>query len=322
VYCSPIEDSVAGLVGFDVVVLESDSLQEIAESGDASKISIMFLLVSEQGREILFSPNDEPSLPSRQSMQAHFVEGSALPGYITLSRPLSNSRWTVHAVVNEKMFFAEIRDQRIVLFGAVLGVMLLIFLLTVLTLRPIIRALLKEAELIDRSERDSLTGLHNHAYVEKHLDIELARARRGAGNLAVVMFDLDHFKNVNDNYGHQAGDQVLRSIATLAQRGSRVGDIVSRYGGEEFMLVLPDTDLDGARIFAERFRATVASQAIRTAAGKISVTVSIGISGCMARDCDNIDAQSLVSAADEALYASKHAGRNQITLAALNQVTS
>lgn len=165
-------------------------------------------------------------------------------------------------------------------------------------------------KLEELSVRDGLTGLYNRRELEKRLHEEIHRARRYHRPLTVLMLDIDHFKNVNDRYGHQAGDEVLITVADLIQLNVRPVDMVCRYGGEELSVILPETDEEGARIVAERIRGTVEDSITTAPQGDmVHVTVSIGLA-TFPRDGDT--AASLVRAADQALYAAKQDGRNLV----------
>jgi diguanylate cyclase (GGDEF)-like protein len=162
--------------------------------------------------------------------------------------------------------------------------------------------------LFDRANResrtDALTGLSNRRGIEERLNDEVARAIRFGHPLAVLMIDLDDFKSINDRYGHAAGDDILRSTAVAIDNSVRSIDIAGRYGGEEFLVVLPETDASGAEVVAERIRASVE---------RLGATVSIGLSPIRAEDSS---ASILVGRADEALYEAKRTGKNRIALAA------
>ncbi|MDK9702233.1 MAG: diguanylate cyclase [Sulfuritalea sp.] len=159
-------------------------------------------------------------------------------------------------------------------------------------------------------EHDGLTGLLNHSALKERLVLELARAERLASPLALVMIDLDHFKQVNDSHGHAAGDRVLRALARLLRDRLRRTDIIGRYGGEEFGALLPDTDAATAAQVVEKLRAAFA--AIEHGAGeqRFRVTLSAGI----AASPPIKDSETLAAAADAALYRSKLDGRNRVSL--------
>lgn len=167
-----------------------------------------------------------------------------------------------------------------------------------------------KTRLEELSSRDGLTGLYNRREFENRLREETQRARRYGKPLSVLLLDIDHFKNVNDRYGHQAGDETLIAVADLIRLSARPMDAVCRYGGEELAVILPETDAGGAGIVAERIRASVAESLTTTPQGdEIQVTVSIGFA---AFPQDGDTGPGLVKAADEALYAAKQEGRNLV----------
>lgn len=153
---------------------------------------------------------------------------------------------------------------------------------------------------------DRLTDLHNHSYSRGCLSAALDRAKREGSPLCVIMADLDHFKQINDTYGHLIGDEVLRIAAARMLSGARAGDRVARYGGEEFLFILQDTDLEEGVEVAERVRARLNSDAIHCGETCLNVTLSLGLA--QARDADLVD--DLIERADNALYAAKAAGRD------------
>ena len=166
-------------------------------------------------------------------------------------------------------------------------------------------------ELQRLSSTDCLTSLYNRGHWEEMLRQEYARHRRYDSGAALVMFDIDHFKAINDRYGHQAGDAVIRQTADLIRQNMRDSDVAGRYGGEEFVVLLPDTDKDGALIFAERLRRSIEAHEVVHEQAQIRFTVSLGIADL------NMPTQShaqLIEWADSALYASKAGGRNRTTI--------
>ncbi|WP_233081083.1 diguanylate cyclase [Rheinheimera soli] len=165
-------------------------------------------------------------------------------------------------------------------------------------------------QLADMMTKDSLTGLLQHARVKERLSHELQRSERTGEPLSVVMLDIDHFKKVNDNYGHLTGDQVISSLANLLKQQLRKTDIIGRYGGEEFLLILPDCNQQQAFGLVEQLRQSFASLPFSFDYQNFHCTFSAGI--CQATATDHTD--QLIDQADKALYASKHAGRNQTQL--------
>jgi diguanylate cyclase (GGDEF)-like protein len=153
---------------------------------------------------------------------------------------------------------------------------------------------------------DGLTQVFNRRYFLEQLDREVSRAKRYRRELSLILFDIDHFKQINDTYGHLAGDYVLKQLATVIKGKIRREDILARYGGEEFAIVLPEIDANNALQFAEKIRKLVEKAPFKFEDTKIAVTVSVGMGSCS----DNDDAASLIKRTDEKLYEAKGAGRN------------
>ena len=161
------------------------------------------------------------------------------------------------------------------------------------------------------SETDSLTGLANHRKIHEFLTLVQARAERYGTHFSLAMLDIDDFKLLNDTYGHQTGDLVLRQVAGLLKEQTRASDVVGRYGGDEFMLILPETTPVEAAALAEKLRATLAETHCATPGGeKIPIRVSIGIA---AYPQDGHDTNELVAMADTNLYVSKRRGGGAVT---------
>lgn len=156
---------------------------------------------------------------------------------------------------------------------------------------------------------DALTGAYTRRYFLERFDEEIKRSKARKTQVSFLLVDADYFKKVNDQYGHLAGDEVLRQIAAILKDSVREIDIVGRYGGEEFCVVLPDTDAAGAALVAERIRATVAHQKIKAYDAQLTMTISIGIS---AFPSDGKATEELIDKADWALYRAKSSGRNCI----------
>lgn len=168
-------------------------------------------------------------------------------------------------------------------------------------------------ELLFASSHDSLTRLLNRRTIEEALRRELSRRERSCSSLTALLIDLDHFKQVNDTYGHPAGDEVLRSAAARISETARPYDFVGRYGGEEFMVVAPECTTIGAVALADRIRRHIAVQPIKYGGTEIPLTASIGLA--VASEATPLDAEGLIASADQALYAAKRSGRDRIELA-------
>lgn len=166
-------------------------------------------------------------------------------------------------------------------------------------------------QLQELALRDGLTGLLNRRHWEQCLEREFVRHLRYGSPVSLVMFDIDHFKAVNDTYGHQLGDEVIREVARVTLQLARETDYAGRYGGEEFVVLLPDTSLDGAAQFAERLRQGIEKLRFAHTDNALSFTVSLGVA-CIEPDLVNYT--DLIERADKALYRSKEAGRNRTTV--------
>lgn len=172
------------------------------------------------------------------------------------------------------------------------------------------------ARLLRSGHTDFLTGWHNRRYLQFRLKEELARASRDRSTLVCLMLDIDHFKRINDSYGHAAGDEVLREIAQRVEAQVRASDVAARYGGEEFVVLLPATDCGAAKALAERIRHAISAQPIKlNDTTDETITTSIGIASCAAPTAGEdlkILGDSLLARADVALYRAKSAGRDRV----------
>lgn len=169
---------------------------------------------------------------------------------------------------------------------------------------------LSQSSLEELSLRDSLTGTWNRRALDMRMNIEMDRSRRHGRCLSVIMLDLDHFKTINDQYGHDVGDKVLQQVAAIMENLIRPTDQLTRYGGEEFCIVLPETPLAGTRVLAERLREQVARTAIEVSK---KVTLRVTLSAGIATYPEQGETPgALIHAADQALYEAKQAGRNRV----------
>nr|WP_301003541.1 GGDEF domain-containing protein [Arsukibacterium sp.] len=172
----------------------------------------------------------------------------------------------------------------------------------------VLRALATQHRQLQRlSITDTLTGLYNRSKLDDILSQEIARSIRHQSPFSVILADLDFFKSINDNFGHMAGDQVLMSFAGIMLQHCRELDVAGRWGGEEFLIICPHTDISGAKLLAERIRAAVAE--FEFAHGK-QLTVSLGVASFIRDD----DANTILKRADDALYRAKGKGRNRVEM--------
>ncbi len=171
------------------------------------------------------------------------------------------------------------------------------------------RLLESQAALQHEATHDRLTGLWNRGAVLDHLDRELNRTRREGASMSVLLADIDRFKRINDTYGHAVGDQVLCEIGRRIRSLLRAYDAAGRYGGEEFLLVLPGTDAPNAHLVAERVRAGVHATPVTSESASYEVSVSIGLA---CTDVVGFESSALILVADQALYRAKAGGRNRV----------
>jgi len=173
---------------------------------------------------------------------------------------------------------------------------------------------LRNVQLLEETRRlaitDALTGIYNRRYFMERAQFEMERSRRYSKALSVLMFDIDHFKRINDRYGHLAGDQALQAVTRIARESLRNVDILGRYGGEEFVVLLPEATLSEANQAAERLRQEIAHTPIPSEAGTLQLTVSVGVAGLNA---SIQDVGVLIDKADQAMYRAKQSGRNKVS---------
>jgi two-component system cell cycle response regulator len=173
--------------------------------------------------------------------------------------------------------------------------------------QAVLRAQLYE-QMETMATTDGLTGLLNHRTFQSKADEAVAHARRYGRKCSLILSDIDHFKSVNDTYGHPAGDQVLRGVGRILRAKARDTDAVARYGGEEFAIIMPETDAAGARVIAERIREAIAAEVFQTELGPLKLTLSLGIASSPE---DAAEKQALIDLADQCLYQAKRLGRNR-----------
>ncbi len=159
-------------------------------------------------------------------------------------------------------------------------------------------------------QRDALTGLYTRRYLMENMEVEIKRCKRYRRSMAFLMIDLDHFKRLNDEFGHQLGDQVLTTVGQVLRSNTRETDLCARYGGEEIALVLTETPLKQAVILAEKLRTRIAAATIPFQDRTLHVTASFGVTSFLGGEEDSME--EIIKRADQALYEAKRAGRNLV----------
>jgi diguanylate cyclase (GGDEF)-like protein len=244
---------------------------------------------------------------------------SAHGGQLFVSAAIAGTPWRVVVVVPEAQLYVSVDGASnwlawVALASlAVAGLLIVMMGLRLINSRKRLAAL--NADLERLAHVDVLTGLSNRRAIEETLIGALSAARRQHSSLAVLLIDIDHFKRVNDTRGHQAGDAVLTATGQALETALRTEDSLGRWGGEEFLAVLPNTDAQGARVVAERLRAHAAKPRPGSTNPRDAITVTIGAASWQAGGMDD-----LIRRADHALYAGKSAGRNNVQLSATNSV--
>jgi len=249
------------------------------------------------------------SLPQSRNRNSWFAMGCLIVLFILGYLVYANVFWEQHTKA------IDLIVPSIFFFGACF-----VCLSTFLSLHTAID-LTQINKLVKESLTDPLTGLYNRRYMDQCLQVEIAKASRYKFDLALLLLDLDYFKLINDHYGHQVGDQVLADVSALVVHELRDSDILVRYGGEEFIVIAPNTSPVNAKILAERIRKRIETHHFVVAAKElqpieIKLTISIGVSNYD----DTISSQeSLIHTADKNLYLAKEQGRNRVVMDSLDQ---
>jgi diguanylate cyclase (GGDEF)-like protein len=210
-----------------------------------------------------------------------------------------------YAIISPALTTSFVQDPFQV--GAFLAAMIYGFCLTMALAVMLFRE--KQLELLVQARRDPLTGMRNRLSLQEHAEIEMLRASRSRQALSIILFDLDHFKQINDRHGHQAGDAALKAVADCVRTVMRSSDQAFRFGGEEFLVLLPGAAASQAAAVAERFRTELARIEIELEACTLRLTASFGVVEWRAGEESWDD---LVRRADQALYQAKHGGRDQV----------
>jgi len=338
---SPIKDALGNLLGVVAIRVAPDKVVAPLRSGDLASEHRFGFLVSKDGvilansvspsfnYKVIGTPDSLQVERIKQQYQvdhvdslgledlASLVDGATAGGFATAPlvgqgendvigwSPVSQQRWTALVGVNQAIFTSEVQDlSRTQLFNT-------------LILALIIGGLVIFAgRMFETTERESLsdplTGLANRRFFQEILLREMRRAQRSNQPISLILADIDYFKGVNDTYGHNVGDEVLEQVASIMLQNVRATDFVIRYGGEEFIVLLPETRLADARQVAEKLRKTV-GDTILESTSRPGITLKVTISsGVAAYPADGPTGEAVILAADRALYAAKQRGRNRV----------
>ena len=308
---TPIAFSIAGLIiFFKVRVFRFLDIAPVAHYQVFKNVTSGVIVLDHQSRIVEMNPAAEDLLHIRQDKLFGEPVSELLPEHLNLPKLLQKTEAPkVEIELDEKRFI----ELQITPFESQIeGIDNHILMLYDISERKV-----AEQELRKQATTDSLTGVYNRRHFYDLAEPIFNQTVRYERNLAALMIDLDHFKKINDQYLHHIGDQVLIAIANLIQNQIRSPDIMGRYGGEEFVILMPETDINESRQAAERIRHSVASKPIETDIGPVPITISVGLATFDHKQDVNIDV--LVNRADQALYAAKQSGRNRVVTASNHQ---
>ena len=265
-------------------------------------------------------PEDRPYFDPKAPVHGYYEGISSIDGQYRLGayRRLPDEGVVVVVLLAPKDFMAGFHERKELLIASagvisllLSAVALLVYVLSSRYFQSTNRLRQAHDQLAQLANTDVLTGVSSRRSFLSSLEAELARARRHDESLSLLMLDIDHFKRVNDLYGHPVGDAVLKQFTAVCASMLRAHDLFGRLGGEEFAIALPHTDPDGARSVAEKIRMAIGEAPLPTAAGNIAITVSIGVAQT---DAGHHEIDQLIAWADKALYDAKREGRNQVRI--------
>lgn len=243
-----------------------------------------------------------------QRMSVHITSPVDQTRLLSSVERVGNTNLVAAVSISEKVFFAQWYKHSIWLSAFGVGVIGILLTLSILTLRSQQQQLRTQKLLHKQAITDHLTGLANRRYAMEQASLEIKKNQRSNTPLSLALMDIDHFKLVNDNYGHDMGDDVLRAVADVFRQHCRESDLVSRIGGEEFLLMMPATDLNGAAINAEKIRQALKARPFNHAGKTFNITASFGL----AQWDNDTEINSVLRRADAALYQAKDDGRDCI----------
>jgi diguanylate cyclase (GGDEF)-like protein len=256
---------------------------------------------------------EKKGVPFFRYMAPLITEASCLKCHASQGYKTGDVRGGISVTIPASTMIREMKTNRLYLLFLALGIVILTALVIYVIARFFIRELKQsENKLVEMATKDPLTGLLNRREAFRRIDTERSRSLRTSSPLSLIMCDIDHFKAINDTHGHLTGDFVLQSLAGVLSKTIRDYDILCRYGGEEFLIVMPGITSGPTMELAERIRATVEETDIKTEDGlSIRITISLGVAQLNGHE----KIEAVISRADEALYEAKRKGRNQVHLA-------
>jgi len=266
----------------------------------------------ELGRREMIKVDRSGPEPVFRYMAPLFVEESCLPCHKSQGYETGDIRGGISVNVPVSGLLRKMIMNRLVIAGlSILTIALLLGILYSMVWKLVVKLNDSQNRLKQMSITDELTGLRNRRHIMQRLDEEFQRARRMDKSLGIIMLDIDHFKRINDEFGHRFGDVVLKTIAQRAPAMLREYDLLGRIGGEEFLIVSPDTDVDETAIIAERIRRIIGEQGVLHDGREVKITVSAGIT--MLKEEDR-GSDALLSRVDKALYKAKQEGRDRVAV--------
>lgn len=263
-----------------------------------------------RGAKEAFAFEDSSRGTSFRYMAPLLTEASCLRCHAHQGYKVGDVRGGVSVNIPAAETIGQMKSNSVYLAFSVFGVLFIMVLIVYFIARYFIKDLkLAEQKLYNMATTDALTGIYNRREGFRRIENEAMRAARNKIPLCAIMLDIDHFKRINDTYGHQTGDDVLQGVAGLIKKSLRAFDILCRYGGEEFLMLAVETDIQNAKLLAERIRRLIEEESLNVGAQtRIHVTVSLGVAQFQPND----SYESVISRADQALYDAKQNGRNRV----------
>ncbi|MBN2654500.1 MAG: diguanylate cyclase [Nitrospirae bacterium] len=293
------------------VTFHITSLKLINQENAPDEFEKQSLRRFEKGEKKVWQIDRKGDTPLFRYMAPLYIENSCLACHANLGYKFGDIRGGISVNIPIKRIDAQLKNSRNILILTAFGTMVLIITVIYFMSRTLVLRLEDARQKMRRQALvDELTQVYNRRFLMKKLKSEFDRSLRYESRLSLIMIDIDHFKNINDTFGHLFGDVVLLRVAQIIQANLRGYDVLARYGGEEFVIVCPDSTVDEANAVAERVKEKITKEVITDGAHKASLTVSFGVTE--RRLDDTLD--TLLSRVDTALYQAKNTGRDRIVI--------